>query len=192
MSESIEVKQLRSRLGSYMNQVQEGLTVIVTRQGQAIAELRPYGVEQAGQDAPDVPNWASQEPSGEPQDEAVPMIEGMSALGLTTYVCQTEQASPMMVPDEESEEAGEDISPEQAMPELQAPEPEQVQESQPKQVMQTEMAAVAVEVESAAADSPSPAKPAKSARPSRSRKAKTAASPKRRQSRGASARKKSS
>ena len=191
MQESIEVKQLRSRLGSYLDQVQEGLTVVVTRQGQAIAELRPYGMEQAGQYASDVPNGASQEPSGEPQDEAVPMVEGMSALGLTTYVCQMEQASPMMVPDEESEKAEEDVSPEQAMPELQAQE--QAQESQPELAIQTELAtAVAAEAESAATVSPPPAKLAKSARLSRSGKAKTAASPKRRQSRGTSARKESS
>ena len=187
MQESIEVKQLRSRLGSYLNQVQEGLTVVVTRQGQAIAELRPHGLGQAGQD---VQNDAAQEPSGEPQDEAVPMVEGMSALGLTTYVCQMEQASPMMVPDEESEKAGEDVSPEQAMPELQAQE--QAQESQPELAIQTEMTAVAVGADSVAAVSPPPAKAAKRVRPSRSRTAKTAASPKRRQSRGTSARKKSS
>ena len=186
MQESIEVKQLRSRLGSYLDQVQEGLTVVVTRQGQAIAELRPYGLGQAGQD---VQNDAAQEPSGEPQDEAVPMVEGMSALGLTTYVCQMEQASPMMVPDEESEKAEEDVSPERAMPELQAQE--QAQESQPELAIQTEMTA-AVEAESAGAVSPPPAKAAKRVRPSRSRTAKTAASPKRRQSRGTSARKKSS
>lgn len=185
MHESIEVKQLRARLGSYLNQVQEGLTVVVTRQGQAIAELRPYGLEQAGQD---VQNGAPQEPSGEPQDKAVPLIQGMSALGLTSYVCQTEQTSPMMVSDEESEEAKEDTSPEQAMPELQAQE--QAQESQPEQAMQTEMvAAVGAAAESATAVSPPPAKPAKRAH---SRKAKAAASPERRQSRGTSARKKSS
>ncbi len=191
MQESIEVKQLRSRLGSYLNQVQEGLTVVVTRQGQAIAELRPYGLGQAGQD---VQNDAAQEPSGGPQDEAVSVVSigaGISALGLTTYVCQTGQANEVAAPDEESEKAEEDTSPEQAMPELQAQE--QAQESQPEQAMQTEMAtAVAAEAESAAADSPPPAEPAKRARPSRSRTAKTAASPKRRQSRGTSARKKSS
>ena len=192
MSESIEVKQLRSRLGSYMNQVQEGLTVIVTRQGQAIAELRPYGIEQAGQEVQDMQNGASQETPGESQDEAVPKVEGISALGLTSYVCQTEQPSPMLVLEEESEKAEENTNQEQAMPELQAQEAEQAQESQPEQVMQTEMAAVAVEAESAAAVSPAPTKSAKSARPSRSRKTKTAASPKRRQSRGASARNKSS
>ena len=188
MQESIEVKQLRSRLGSYLNQVQEGLTVVVTRQGQAIAELRPYSMEQAGQD---LPNGASQEPSGEPQDGAVSAVSigaGISALGLTTYVCQTGQANEVAAPDEESEKAEEDTSPEQAMLALQAQE----QESQPEQAMPTEMAAVAVGTESVAAVSPPQAKAAKRARSSRSRTAKTAASPKRRQSRGTSARKKSS
>jgi antitoxin (DNA-binding transcriptional repressor) of toxin-antitoxin stability system len=184
MHESIEVKQLRSRLGSYLNQVEEGLTLVVTRQGQAIAELRPYGLEQAGQD---VQNGARQEPSREPQDEAVPMIEGMSALGLTSYVCQIGQPSHIAAQDEEGEEAQKDISREQAMPELPA------QESQPEQTMQTEMAAaVGVEVESAPAVSPPLAKPAKRTRASRSRNTQTVASPKRRQSRGTSARKKSS
>jgi antitoxin (DNA-binding transcriptional repressor) of toxin-antitoxin stability system len=171
MSESIEAKQLRSRLGSYLNQVQEGLTVIVTRQGQAIAELRPCNMEQAGQE---MQNGAREEP----QDEVVlqpPAPTGIGALGLTTYVCQTGQVNQMTEP---SEEVTEDESP--------------AQESQPEQVVQTEMAAVAVDAESAEMVSPASAKPAKRARPSRSRKAKTAASPKRGQSRGTSARKKSS
>ncbi len=115
MRESIEAKQLRSRLGSYLNQVQDGLTLVVTRRGQAIAELRPYGLQQAGQEVQD-----------EAQDEATPQLPasaGVSALGLTTYVCQMGQTDDMSAPDQEAEE---DTSQEQVMPELQA------QESQPE------------------------------------------------------------
>ena len=77
MNESINTKQLRSRLGSYLTQVEQGLTLVVTRQGQAIAELRPYGgaQEQNGHAEPDVA------PPADPPS----MPPGMSALGLTAY-----------------------------------------------------------------------------------------------------------
>lgn len=188
MHESIEVKQLRSRLGSYLNQVQDGLTLVVTRQGQAIAELRPYDLEQASLDVQDViPDEAP------PQR---PAAAGVSALGLTTYVCQMGPPNHLAVPDEVGEVgevANEDTNQAHAMPELQAQQQEEAQESRPEQAMQIERAAaVTSEAESAEMVSPPPAKPAQRMRPSRARSAKTAASPKRRQSQGASARKKSS
>ena len=77
MNESINTKQLRSRLGSYLTQVEQGLTLVVTRQGQAIAELRPYG--------------GAQEQNGHAEPDAAPPADppstppGMSALGLTAY-----------------------------------------------------------------------------------------------------------
>lgn len=77
MNESINTKQLRSRLGSYLTQVEQGLTLVVTRQGQAIAELRPYG--------------GAQEQNGHAEPDAAPPADppstppSMSALGLTAY-----------------------------------------------------------------------------------------------------------
>ena len=77
MHESINSKQLRARLGRYLTQVEQGLTLVVTRQGQAIAELRPYGVEQ-------VQNGHA-EPDTAPPADPPPTPANMSALGLTAY-----------------------------------------------------------------------------------------------------------
>ena len=178
MQESIEAKQLRSRLGSYLNHVQEGHTIVVTRQGQAIAELRPHGMEQAGRV---VQNGARGEPE-ERQDEAIPIVARVGALGLTTYACQTGQERPITGRGEEVAE-----SQAQAVRESQAPE------SHLEQTMSTELpAALSAEEQSAESVSRASLKPAKPKRPSRSRKANTATPTKRRQSRGVSARKKMS
>ena len=77
MYESVNTKQLRSRLGSYLTRVEQGLTLVVIRQGQAIAELRPYGgtQEQNGH----------VEPAAAPPADPPPAPPGMSALGLTAY-----------------------------------------------------------------------------------------------------------
>ena len=77
MNESINTKQLRSRLGSYLTQVEQGLTLVVTRQGQAIAELRPYGGAQEQ-------NGHAEPAAALPADPPSPP-PGMSALGLTAY-----------------------------------------------------------------------------------------------------------
>ena len=77
MHESVNTKQLRSRLGSYLTQVEKGLTLVVIRQGQAVAELRPYGMEQAQNGHP--------EPDAAPPVAPPPTPTRMSALGLTAY-----------------------------------------------------------------------------------------------------------
>ncbi|HYG62953.1 MAG TPA: type II toxin-antitoxin system prevent-host-death family antitoxin [Thermoanaerobaculia bacterium] len=39
---SIGSRELKTRLGTYLRQVQEGMTLIVTDRGRPVAELRPY------------------------------------------------------------------------------------------------------------------------------------------------------
>lgn len=77
MHESINSKQLRARLGRYLTQVEQGLTLVVTRQGQAIAELRPYGVEHEQN--------GHVEPGAAPPPGRPPTPARVSALGLTAY-----------------------------------------------------------------------------------------------------------
>ena len=191
MQESIEVKQLRSRLGSYLNQVREGLTVVVTRQGQAIAEIRPAWLRPSrarraerciaraiGRAAGRSRSYGRRNECSRLDDLRVPNGTGESYDGSRRGEREGGRGRKPR-----ASHAGAGKAQEQAQ--------EQAQESQPELAIQTEMTA-AVEAESAGAVSPPPAKAAKRVRPSRSRTAKTAASPKRRQSRGTSARKKSS
>lgn len=73
MHESVSTKQLRSRLAGYLRQVENGQTLIVVRQGQPVAELRPYSA--SGQAEPEAPAGLS------------PAAAGMIGLGLTGYQC---------------------------------------------------------------------------------------------------------
>lgn len=44
MTKTIGARELKMRLGSYLRQVQEGTTIVVTERGRPVAELRPVPV----------------------------------------------------------------------------------------------------------------------------------------------------
>lgn len=50
MTRSVGARELKVRLGTYLRQVRQGRTLVVTDRGQPVAELRPIGAE-AGDDA---------------------------------------------------------------------------------------------------------------------------------------------
>ena len=85
MHESVTTKQLRSRLGGYLKQVENGHTLVVVRQGQPVAELRPYSTN--GRAIPEA------EQNGQAMAEAAPPAglssppADMRGLGLTYYQC---------------------------------------------------------------------------------------------------------
>jgi prevent-host-death family protein len=41
MSNAVEVRALKTRLGSYLREVRRGQTIVVTHHGEPVAELRP-------------------------------------------------------------------------------------------------------------------------------------------------------
>ena len=41
MSKAVEVRELKTRLGSYLREVRRGQTIVVTHRGEPVAELRP-------------------------------------------------------------------------------------------------------------------------------------------------------
>ena len=63
MVKTIGARELKMRLGTYLRQVQEGATILVTERGRPVAELRPLAVAA--------------------DDEAV-RLEELAALGLVT------------------------------------------------------------------------------------------------------------
>ena len=44
-------RELKTRLGTYLREVQKGRTLIVTERGRAVAELRPIEVEGEGEES---------------------------------------------------------------------------------------------------------------------------------------------
>jgi prevent-host-death family protein len=48
---TIGARELKMRLGSYLRQVQEGTTIVVTERGRPVAELRPVTVEKGEEEA---------------------------------------------------------------------------------------------------------------------------------------------
>jgi prevent-host-death family protein len=45
MKKMVGARELKIRLGTYLRQVQKGLTLVVTQRGRPVAELRPLSVE---------------------------------------------------------------------------------------------------------------------------------------------------
>jgi prevent-host-death family protein len=43
-------RELKTRLGAYLRQVQNGHVIVVTERGRPVAELRPIGVEGCGEE----------------------------------------------------------------------------------------------------------------------------------------------
>lgn len=43
MTRSVGARELKTRLGTYIEQVRRGVTLIVTERGEPVAELRPIG-----------------------------------------------------------------------------------------------------------------------------------------------------
>ncbi len=46
MRKTVGSRELKTRLGTYLRQVQKGLTLVVTERGRPVAELRPLGREE--------------------------------------------------------------------------------------------------------------------------------------------------
>ena len=51
LRKSVGSRELKTRLGSYLRQVQKGTTLIVTERGRPVAELRPLSISGSGEDA---------------------------------------------------------------------------------------------------------------------------------------------
>lgn len=50
-AKTVGARELKTRLGSYLRQVREGKTLIVTDRGEPIAELRPISSQSSGEKA---------------------------------------------------------------------------------------------------------------------------------------------
>ncbi len=50
MQKTVGSRELKTRLGTYLRQVQKGLTIVVTDRGHPVAELRPLGLEGRGEE----------------------------------------------------------------------------------------------------------------------------------------------
>lgn len=48
MSKAVGVRELKTRLGSYLREVRRGQTIVVTDRGEPVAELRPIAVVKSG------------------------------------------------------------------------------------------------------------------------------------------------
>ena len=48
---TVGARELKTRLGTYLRQVQNGTTLIVTERGRPVAELRPLSIETQGEEA---------------------------------------------------------------------------------------------------------------------------------------------
>jgi prevent-host-death family protein len=48
MSKAVGVRELKTRLGSYLRQVRRGQTIVVTDRGEPVAELRPISAAKSG------------------------------------------------------------------------------------------------------------------------------------------------
>ena len=47
----VGARELKTRLGTYLRQVQQGRTLVVTERGRPVAELRPLGLKTQGEEA---------------------------------------------------------------------------------------------------------------------------------------------
>lgn len=63
MTRSVGARELKTRLGTYIEQVRQGITLIVTERGEPVAELRPIG---------------------RPQDDEESRLEALRARGVLT------------------------------------------------------------------------------------------------------------
>ncbi|MGH7963266.1 MAG: type II toxin-antitoxin system Phd/YefM family antitoxin [Candidatus Binatia bacterium] len=50
MRKTVGSRELKTRLGTYLQQVQAGATIVVTERGQPVAELRPLALEAKGEE----------------------------------------------------------------------------------------------------------------------------------------------
>jgi prevent-host-death family protein len=50
-TKTVGARELKTRLGSYLRQVREGKTLIVTDRGEPVAELRPISSQSSGEEA---------------------------------------------------------------------------------------------------------------------------------------------
>ena len=101
MHESVTTKQLRSRLGGYLRQVEDGQTLLVVRQGQPVAELRPYSANGQAMSEAGQPGRAEPEAPAGP----VPAAAGTVGLGLAGYQCHLEGPGEASGPEAEEEPA---------------------------------------------------------------------------------------
>ena len=51
MRKAVEVRELKTRLGSYLREVRRGQTIVVTDRGEPVAELRPIAAANSVADA---------------------------------------------------------------------------------------------------------------------------------------------
>lgn len=51
MRKTVGSRELRTRLGTYLQQVQRGVAIVVTDRGQPVAELRPLDGETKGEES---------------------------------------------------------------------------------------------------------------------------------------------
>ncbi len=51
MSKAVGVRELKTRLGSYLREVRRGRTIVVTDRGEPVAELRPIALAKSGRGA---------------------------------------------------------------------------------------------------------------------------------------------
>jgi len=51
LSKAVGVRELKTRLGSYLREVRRGRTIVVTDRGEPVAELRPIALAKSGRGA---------------------------------------------------------------------------------------------------------------------------------------------
>jgi prevent-host-death family protein len=51
MIRAVGIRELKTRLGSYLRDVRRGRTIVVTDRGEPVAELRPITLAKSGKDA---------------------------------------------------------------------------------------------------------------------------------------------
>jgi len=49
--QTVGARELKTRLGTYLRQVQQGRTLVVTERGRPVAELRPLSIKTQGEEA---------------------------------------------------------------------------------------------------------------------------------------------
>ena len=48
MSKAVGIRELKTRLGSYLREVRQGRTIVITDRGEPVAELRPMALARSG------------------------------------------------------------------------------------------------------------------------------------------------
>ena len=51
MSKAVGIRELKTRLGSYLREVRRGRTIVITDRGEPVAELRPMALARSGKQA---------------------------------------------------------------------------------------------------------------------------------------------